>query len=331
MSDLNLKTCRPREHLTAIGQAYPRAWKLIDQFRADRKSLGDWPEYVFAPVSAWYAIVSDHAGMRRLGIEQIGDVAKLAAIGAWRVTQGIYQFDPDLFTAVWDTPMAGNIPCEILRRIPEWCVYVPLPDMPWDDTVIHGFWAHLEQDANDRREELRLLLDTDAELVPIPIHLGTWTLIEAIERSLAESVRQGFPIAPPPDLARMLRASVEPMISMILYLCAENAEIGDGSARPGNPQPKKVKGGMRLFPADKSTTWDVGVRIGAALRAAKQRADTEPGGGSYASPRPHIRRAHWHTYRVGPGRVDTVLRWLAPIAVNVDDPGELPATLRAVD
>jgi hypothetical protein len=91
-----------------------------------------------------------------------------------------------------------------------------------------------------------------------------------------------------------------------------------------------VKGGLRLFPADKPTTWDIGMRIGAALRAATQRAESEPAGGTHASPRPHIRRAHWHSYRVGPGRAETILRWLAPIAVNVDDPGGLAATVRPV-
>jgi hypothetical protein len=50
-----------------------------------------------------------------------------------------------------------------------------------------------------------------------------------------------------------------------------------------------------------------------------------------ASPRPHIRRAHWHTFLTGQGRQARKLRWMPPIAVRVEDAGALPATVRAVE
>ena len=42
------------------------------------------------------------------------------------------------------------------------------------------------------------------------------------------------------------------------------------------------------------------------------------------------RRAHWHTYLVGPGRRERRLKWLLPIPVNVDDPDALPVTIKPV-
>ena len=56
--------------------------------------------------------------------------------------------------------------------------------------------------------------------------------------------------------------------------------------------------------------------------------------GTHASPRPHIRRAHWHSYWVGkgdePGAREVMLKWLPPIPVNVQNVEDLAATVRAV-
>ena len=56
--------------------------------------------------------------------------------------------------------------------------------------------------------------------------------------------------------------------------------------------------------------------------------------GTHASPRPHVRRAHWHSYWVGqkdqPEARSVVLKWLPPIPVNVQDAGDLTTTVRDV-
>lgn len=35
------------------------------------------------------------------------------------------------------------------------------------------------------RTELRLLLNADETLIPVPLHIGRWTLLESIERAIA--------------------------------------------------------------------------------------------------------------------------------------------------
>lgn len=74
------------------------------------------------PLGGWYAIVSG-GGSKRVAIDRIGDVARLGALGAWRVSQGIYRFDPALYGALPSTPVDGELPCEVLYRLPEWCVF----------------------------------------------------------------------------------------------------------------------------------------------------------------------------------------------------------------
>lgn len=133
---------------------------------------------------------------------------------------------------------------------------------------------------------------------------------------------------PQADTAAIVATQVAPLIALALYLCAENAEIGDGDGRARNPIPKRTKRGLRLFPPNEVALWDVGVRLGAALRCAESPgsgcADTKNGG--RVRPRVHIRRAHWHTYRIGEGRLDCKVRWMAPVAVNVADPKVLGVT-----
>lgn len=107
------------------------------------------------------------------------------------------------------------------------------------------------------------------------------------------------------------------------------------------------RGGCQ-FPASKPTTWDVGVRMGAALRSANdqsqgQNVQSERLGQEVK--RPHMRRAHWHTFLTGPKKTKDgedippaqrtrVLRWIPPIAVNIKDKEDLeslPSVIRMVN
>lgn len=206
-----------------------------------------------------------------------------------------------------------------------------------------GFFAHMEWDPNDGRNELRLLLDGEDYLDPIPLHLGPWSLKKSIEKMIEESDFQNLSVKQdrtPSIAADVLTNSVEPLISLLLYLCSQNAEIGDGKCLPTNPQPKRTKKGFRLFSPDKPTTWDVGTRIGAAITQVNAKDKTDHHN-LHCGPRPHIRRAHWHGFRSGPmSNIDGseissmdrqfTLKWLPPTPVNVIDQTDLRATIRPV-
>lgn len=293
---------RPRQHLIHAAKLYPGAWRAYDAYRAGRGvDLPAWPDWCYAPLAVAYSVVSG-GGTTRLGLEMIGDVSRLGAMAAWRVTQGIYRFDPALYGALIETPINGDLPADVLYRLPEWCVYIQTPSMTWMGAPLFGFFAHLEWDAGTGRTELRLLLDGEAGFSPLPIHIGQWSLSEAVAKALdagrVHATALGVPI--PGEVRTMQTATAAPLISLLLYLCADDAEVGDGSVRPANPAPKRTKQGWRMFPAEKPTNWDVGVRIGAALRKAFHAAETgqgeiDPETGR-ARPRAHIRRAHWHAF-----------------------------------
>ncbi len=161
---------RPVNHLNAAGKMYPAAWKQVEIFRTGRGvDLPDWPQWCFLPMAAWFAIVSEGGNMP---LNRVPDVGLLAAIGTWRYSQGIYRFDDSVYEALRDTVPSGDMPVDVLYRLPEWCVYIETPGADWLGTTLYGFWVHLEFDINRQKPELRLLLDTEHSLLPIPLHMG---------------------------------------------------------------------------------------------------------------------------------------------------------------
>jgi hypothetical protein len=335
-------SCRPVEALKRIEEKYPRkCWQMVDQLRNDRgNEIPDWPSWCFLPLAGSMAVLSTYTNMANA----VQDMALFGALASWRVTKGIYRFDPETYSAVLNTPVDGDIPCEILYRLPEWCVYLETPGMVYGDRKMHGFWAHLEFDTNDGRHELRIVADLDSEHQRFILHLGKWSLEEAIERMLAETNRManllGFPSVGDAGGKAELAKFLQPVLSLMLFLCSQASEIGDGHHGPKNPS--TVRGGkfQRIFEAPKVKTWDVGVRMGAALRRAMQCASSNGMGGQGGN-RVHIRRGHWQGFRSGPMKDESgtkipswdrklELKWLYPIIVNGLEGDLLPATIRSV-
>lgn len=335
--------CRQRAHLTALAHRYPDLWKRVDLVRMERgKRFKDWPDWCFLPVAGAIEVVTGY-GPRHDPM----DYSRVAALSAWRVTQGVYRFDPDLYAELIETPLTGDIPHDILFRLPEWCVYVETPGMRFFRGRLLGFYAHLEYSVGDDRVDLRLLLDLDAlDPVPLILHLGPWSLEESVlrmlgtARGMAHRVLGDASQISGPEWDRYaleLAEQIRPMLSLLLYLCSVNADLPQEWAHRPPPTLKRHKGIARAYPPDAATVWPVGVRIGAALRAARAvremepPEDASPAGGGRARPRPHIRRAHWHGYWTGPkSQPSFTLKWLPPIPVAVTDVDALATVIRPV-
>lgn len=316
-----MKIQRPLQHLNSVTKLYPEAGKLVDGFRFDRKGLPDWPDWCFLPMAGWYAIVSDRHNVQNIPPELAGEVSKLAALGTWRYTQGIYRIDKNLFEALVESSLAGKLPSEVLLRLPEWCIYIETPSMMlWNEEKLYGFWVHLEWDPNHERAELRFLLDCDPDFLGFPLHLGDWDIEEAIEKAMAEAERNAKAFGLPTDtfggISSDLVTAASTLLSIVLYIVSDEPEIDD-SRQPGSfpslPSPKKTKKGWRLFPPDKPRIWNVGVNIGEKLRSQSM-----PSEATGRTVKTHVRRGHWHSYWIGPrdGKRTLVPRWISPLVVR---------------
>lgn len=268
---------RQLAQLRQVMHDYPHLTQLTEEFRAMRGKELNWPDWCFLPMGAAYGIISDQYHVEPIPPDLVADVSRIAALNAWRWTRGIYRFQPALATALARSPIAGDLPTEVFLRLPEWGIYVELPEpvAGIGGAVLYGFYAHLEHDLNDGRPELRFLLDEDDGLWGLPIHIGPWSLLEAVDQSMQETFRHarqyklgpfGFPVGP---AIIDLTDRVSGIVSLLLYLCSDNPEIASPTrpdARPSRPRPTKTKKGWRLFQPHQVTEWEVGTGLGEQLQ-----------------------------------------------------------------
>lgn len=262
-------------------------------------------------------------------IFSLQSVAALEALGKWRASKGIYRLPDSLLNALLKTPVSGALPCELLRAMPEWCIYIEL-QRQIGGRWYEGVWAHV-QSVSDGTDALRLLLLEDED------HFAASTLPlldgSTIEKSYTWMKEQQDPRSR--GHTDILVEITESVISVLLYLCSVNAEYHDTSGsdrQPAHPEPRIDKHGKPRFqPPNKPTIWATGTRMGAALDAAYSKQRETDGTATGRTVTGHIRRAHWSTYWTGPKDTEQVrvLKWLPPIPVNLDDVPTV-ATVRPV-
>lgn len=111
-----------------------------------------------------------------------------------------------------------------------------------------------------------------------------------------------------------LEAASRAVVSHLLYACSRTVEMDD-KPRASRPPAKRKKGEPKPPPSARIRR--MGWRTGAAIADSIRRAATgQPGPGTGKKRAPHMRGAHMHLYRVGPGRREIDLKWLDPIPVN---------------
>ena len=148
----------------------------------------------------------------------------------------------------------------------------------------------------------------------IALPLGEGGLTEAMHRVDAIDSMFNIPRDRQIGLREDYRHALSSMLQLLLYLCSEEPDM------PAVEHPstrRTLSGGVRS--PESPRLWDVGVRIGAALRKA-------------ARPRAHIRSAHWTTYWTGPrtGRQTPILRWIPPLPINMDWKKPTPTVVHPV-
>jgi hypothetical protein len=350
---------RTLEWLTVYGKRYPMAWELYANFQEKRlakrkvqafglpgyEDVEDWPEWCWTPIAAAHAIVTLQtdpdaraavtAARRAENVPDIlkrprADTGALAAVAAWRATQVIYRFDETVFEALLHTRIPGDIPVEVLKRMPTWCAYIETPSL----APLVGFYAWLEFDLADKHEELRFALDFEGaqHLIPMGVHLhgSIEEGLEAVRLRNEEAERNDPQFKRLPSWLKV-NPLVEGLTSLVLFLCSDEAEVP-----PAPPKPDRVvvtKKGRTMTPAGRPRILECGAVLGAQLRRVQEeRARSETEGETGRTVRGHYRAPHWHTFLTGPrtGEQKRVVKWLPLIRVNLPE-DELPLpTIRPV-
>lgn len=306
-------------------------WESIEKYRTEHQ--GEWDDRCYIPI----APVSDLIMEYDQSLVDRTNAGTIAALAGWRRCKEIYRFDPD-FAALLMEDADDNvlIPYDALRQLPYNCFYVDAPIMDYD-----GFFVYYEHDVESDIMELRM--DAVSRAMPtfasgISLHLVGETLADGIEESIRFARKSYYHFAEvcgeeranrvKRDFERLNKLFVPKAIQLVLYLCAENAEVAE------NAEQKAI---TRRTPVIKDQfreirKWDVGADAGIRIRRFRtsQASGAERSKhGSHASPTPHMRRAHWHRFWTGKRDTDErklVLRWIPPTFVAGDGQAEAPTT-----
>ena len=280
-------------------------------------------------------------------VEASSKAGIVSAEYAWRKVKRIYRFNSELATEVINTEWDLVIPIDIIHYMPEPCIYVQTDVIP----DIDGFFATIEYDIELHHEELRFyMIDSDGDINnACIIHMDVGqTLQQGIDKAIKTMHNNANN-----ELLKRLGTQVSQravneiestrdlslkVVQLLLYICAENADISE------NPEQSKIYQ-KRQNVGDyfrEIRKWDVGKHIGEQIRVIKNskkvkdieenKEDTDTDENSKITSirkyknRPHVRRAHWHHYWVGEGRTKLVLKWVSTLIVNAED-GELDTTI----
>lgn len=342
----------PTHLTTAFESVFPGVYAALERARGEARARGrTWPQQAYLPDEEVIAITGPMARDRDFGRpmdrnEMLSQVipsisVQAQAYAAWRLGKGRYAYDPSLYERLIQTPISGAIPSDMLLRLPEWCIYIETPGYEYTGEQIAGFFAFIS--AHERTTSLTLLFDhiehrgellRAFQTIPLsdkPIEEAIYGMIRdiydrAVEAVGEENIPYNTAMYADEGYARyrsqQVAKEVGPLLSLLLYITADNRDI-DGM--PQHAQEKKVKRGTRFFAADKERLWNVGARIGAAIRKAKEALRSESNatgtGGRLIT---HVRSAHWHLYYYGPRSKakeerEKRLLWIDALLVNAED------------
>lgn len=350
--------CVPLELMRKVEGEYPEAWDQMAYFHSLRGSDPDmqWPEWCYAPMAAASAIVTD-AMIPDFSEKAFFDISSIFALAPWRLTRQVYAMDADLERELIDSEPATKIPAEILHRLPYQSFYVQTADISVFGHKIDGFFVTLEYDVKNGEHELRLLpVSADLSFIlPLSLHINCETIGEAFDRYEDVTNQRSLeflgveyknlintPIKKMGvDVTRQsAKTAIQELLPIVVYICSTDNDIRE--RKPAKPKPSvdaaaKPQPTQKTEPtAKKINFWDVGVRIGPALKKYHEHQVTRGSTheGSHTPKRPHIRRAHYHSFWTGhrndEANRELVVKWIPPIFVNADDGSNAPVTIHKV-
>lgn len=264
----------------------------------------------------------------------------------WQRYRIAYAIDPDLWQELADVSEDDIVPRGLMRSLPHPNPFIGLPVpvriplVRGQYTSIGGFFvtgragvygagaAQVSTDAPNASGDLGLVFGgtvhhADGRAVQAFPGVGDmiWSRVtldtgggDATIGELAAAIIPRFDSLGPGGglVGELIPAAVSAAVAALVYLCATNAEL-----RPLPGGPRRAASGGRGGAGKPVRVIQVGHHIGARLRAWRaHEAATAAGGGDGGPRRPHVRRAHPHVFRVGPGRTGSIVRWMPPIPVG---------------
>lgn len=245
----------------------------------------------------------------------------LCSLATWRYTKTVYNFNAEIQEQLLKSEFKGDLPVELLERLPEYCVCIKLAkpiELPLLGYLKEIDYLFISLNKIVGKKSLIITSYSSNECS----WGNLWVELNSKIKFFGDDKEKRIvkDIANKKDLERLERKheqTIRQVLPYILYIISDKPDIqgiNKEEHKAVNVQEIHKKGEVRLFPANKVTEWNVGNNIAEKI---KQYYSSASNGGTV---RPHIRRGHWHTYWVGSrtGKQEPVIHWLFPILVNED-------------
>jgi len=336
------------EYLT---ERLPQAKPLFAAFI--RRALGmdyDWSEELYERTIA---------GMSETMLHEIKfTAADLGCLSVWRKHRTVYEFDAALWSELGMMTPDYVVPGGLFSKLPHSDPFIALPagvTLPMADGLmqeITGFFVvgqapdmggYAQVSTHDPASTTLGLLvagevrhpDGDPYYSETGVRDVLWTRLTLMVdpggtsvADLTERVRSRFRTNLSQEWESDLPVIIATCVSALVYLCTKNADLRPELGKP--PARSGKRGGRTVREVPRLQVVKVGFRIGAQLRAYRRSAAGRlPAAGTGKAMPPHVRRAHLHTYRVGPGRQGFEVKWIPPVPINMSTPPKLTTVHRA--
>ena len=266
----------------------------------------------------------------------------LSVLASWRISKQVYHFEPEMEELLYSQASEELLlPVEVLKNMPYSCIYFEAPNLY--ENQFHRFFACFDIIVDMKLLKF-VILHHDGEAVDIhSIELKSGQTLKECMTTLLKIQYSSQDVDKELDYSLIV---VKKMLQLVLYVCAENADIQNADPGRNTAKPKAIRNIKDKY--REISRWDVGNNVIKRIRnhkkahntTASAETDKEENNDQTTSPierhyvTPHVRRGHWQSYWVGKkdGSEERrlVLRWKHFIYVNADGPDALPVTINCI-
>ena len=348
----------PLKILNDYSVKYPRLWAFCDEYY---KKYANFDKEKCASSDAMGSAAYFEFHMPENAIDIV------PALYTFKKYKEIYVFDEETADTICVEDEDFDIPAEILMKMPFPGFFIDSPKFK--------FFTHLDHTPEADAYQIKFfrILD-DGKYKFYNLLIGNFTIARSIRisrfmlKSEFDKIENQKNLKIYEKLVEINQKQVASgeydrahnqadlcyMLQLVLYICADNAEIKEIKSTSGSGKKKS-----QSRSGEKSVRkWEAGAYIGAAVRRMKEEPEPiqesepkenaeqgrtpyeeeskQPASGKEGVPkRPHIRRAHWAHFWAG--KLDgsevrrLILKWLAPLYINAKGEKEIPARMNKID
>ena len=241
----------------------------------------------------------------------------------WWYTKTVAQFDLDMLGELFDTDDS-----ELMISLEQCCKFLGSPvlipfEKPYHDNgadilgCIVGFATDNPIGFNGLNSFvfLPVFMDPETELPNFAVGLARFNTRDKKQalplRDLIGSVAEAQDDGGIPGFSLYRKE----LTSKLAYLLTETPDVNRcmSVSEPAIKRPRRRP--ETIFPPERPRFMPLGEEFGNLIRQYRER-EAASGHTIHGTVRPHIRRAHWHTFLMGAGREKRTLKWLPPTFVK---------------